>query len=95
MTPELPVPECTQAVRFVLSAEPSPGLLPRLLQPFARRDLTPDALAARCTGTLMHVEIALAAMPCEALSYVEGNLRQIVGVRSLIRDTPDTIPVAA
>ena len=95
MTPEFSVPDRTQSVRFVLSADPSPGLLLRLLQPFARRDLTPDAVAARRIGSLMHVEIALAAMPCEALTYVEGNLRQIVGVRSLIRDTPDTIPVAA
>jgi hypothetical protein len=95
VTPEFPVPDHVQSVRFVLSADSSPGLLPRLLQPFARRDLTPHTVAARCIGNLMHVEIALAAMPCEALTYVEGNLRQIVGVRSLIRDTPDTIPVAA
>ena len=95
MTPESAVADRPQSVRFALSADSSPGLLPRLLQPFARRDLTPDAVVARCIGTLMHVEIAVAAMPWEALTYVEGNLRQIVGVRSLIRDTADTIPVAA
>lgn len=95
MTPESPFPDRAQPVRFVVSADPSPGLLPRLLQPFARRDLTPDAVFARRIGTLMHVEIAVAAMPGEELPYIEGNLRQIIGVRSLIRATPDTIPVAA
>ena len=30
------------SVRFMLDADPEPGLLPRLLQPFAKRDLTPD-----------------------------------------------------
>lgn len=95
MTIETLVLERCQSVRFVLSADSSPGLLPRLLQPFARRDLIPDAVSARCGGALMHVEIAVAAMPCEALPYIEGNLRQIVGLRSLIRDTANTIPVAA
>jgi hypothetical protein len=95
VTPENPVPDRTQSVRFVLSADASPGLLPRVMEPFARRDLTPDAVSARVLGTLMHVDVAVAAMPCDALAYVEGNLRQIVGVRSLIRDIPDTIPVAA
>ena len=32
----------TVAVRFMLDADCSPGLLPRLLQPFAKRDLIPD-----------------------------------------------------
>ncbi len=75
----------THAVRFRLSADPSPGLLPRLLEPFARRDLIPDEVTARCSGSEMDVEIAMAAMPAEMLSYVEGNLRQVVGLRALSR----------
>lgn len=95
MTPETLVPDRTQSVRFLLSAEPSPGLLSRVLQPFARRDLIPDAVSARCIGALMQVEIAMAAIPCEMLQYIDGNLRQIVGLRSLMRDTGDPMPVAA
>ena len=30
------------SVRFTVQAEADPGLLPRLLMPFAKRDLTPD-----------------------------------------------------
>jgi hypothetical protein len=74
------------AVRFSLSADSSPGLLSRLLEPFARRDLIPDEVAARCSGAVLEVEIALAAMPAEMLSYVEGNLRQVVGLRTLVRN---------
>jgi acetolactate synthase regulatory subunit len=70
-------------VRFSLSAEPSPGLLPRLLQPFAKRDLTPDSIEAWRMGEEMRVEIAMDAMPAEMVHLVEGNLRQVVGVHSV------------
>ncbi len=71
------------AVRFMLDADAAPGLLPRLLQPFAKRDLTPDRMWSHRSGEHMHVEIALAAMPVEMVALVAGNLRQVVGVRSL------------
>ena len=43
--------------RFDLRAEPSPGLLPRLLQPFAKRDVTPDLFQARRMETEMDITI--------------------------------------
>jgi hypothetical protein len=77
------------AVRFMLDADASPGLLPRLLQPFARRDLVPDRMWSHCSGAVMHVEIALEAMPASMVHLVEGNLWQVVGVQqvSLLRRT--------
>jgi hypothetical protein len=76
---------CGVAVRFMLDAESAPGLLPRLLQPFARRDLIPDRMWAHRSGGTTHVEIALEAMPPELVHYVEGNLRQVVGVQRVFR----------
>jgi hypothetical protein len=72
-------------VRFLLDADASPGLLPRLLQPFAKRDLMPDRMWSHRSGGIMHVEIALEAMPDDEIHLVEGNLRQIVGVRQVIQ----------
>lgn len=71
------------AVRFMLDAEASPSLLPRLVQPFARRDLMPDRMWSHRNGAVMHVEIALEAMPEEMVHLVEGNLRQVVGIHRL------------
>jgi len=71
----------TVSVRFLLDADCSPGLLPRLLQPYARRDLTPDRMWSHRSGSVMHVEIAMDAMPEEVVHLVEGNLRQVVGVQ--------------
>ncbi|HVZ09850.1 hypothetical protein [Rhodopila sp.] len=73
------------AVRFLLDADSSPGLLSRLLQPYAKRDLTPDRMWSHRSGETMHVEIAMEAMPADMVHLVEGNLRQVVGVRSVSR----------
>ena len=85
----------TVAVRFMLDADPSPGLLSRLLQPFAKRDLVPDRMWSHRAGEVMHIEIAMEAMPVEAVHLVEGNLRQVVGVRSIIQVRPEAVRQAA
>ncbi len=69
------------AVNFTVEADCSAGLLSRLIEPFAKRDLTPDTLNAHRSGDVMRVEIAMRSMPAEAVHVVEGNLRQVVGVR--------------
>ncbi len=74
------------AVRFTVTAEPSPGLLPRLIEPFARRDLVPDMFEARRQGETTRVEIRLAAMPAEMVHLVEGNLGSVVGVLAVQRE---------
>lgn len=70
----------TRAVLFLVDAEAEPGLLPRLLQPFAKRDLTPDSLRARRQGETMRAEFALDACPAEVVHLIAGNLGQVVGV---------------
>jgi hypothetical protein len=73
------------SVRFTLLADAAPGLLPRLLQPFAKRDLSPDLFEATRDGEDMRVQIGMDAMPAEMVHLVEGNLRQVVGVRQVVR----------
>jgi hypothetical protein len=73
------------AVRFMLDADAAPGLLPRLMQPFAKRDLVPDRMWSHRSHDTLHVEIAMDAMPGEFVHLIEGNLRQVVGVRSVAR----------
>ena len=71
-------------VRYLLDAEPSPGLLPRVLQPFAKRGLTPDRMWSHRAGDTIHIEVAVEAMSESDAPLIEGNLRQIVGVRSVV-----------
>jgi hypothetical protein len=71
------------AVRFCVQADASPGLLPRLIQPFARRDLVPDGFTAERRGDGVRIDIAMDRMPAEMVHLVEGNLRQVIGVVSV------------
>lgn len=77
----------TLAILFTLEAEAAPGLLPRLLQPFAKRDLVPDHVRVRRVGDTLHVELGMDAMPAEMAHLVAGNLAQVIGVLSL-REAP-------
>jgi acetolactate synthase regulatory subunit len=70
-----------RSVTFDVQADAEPGLLPRVLVPFARRDLTVDQVKARRYGDSVHATLDLYEMPAEMVHMVEGNLRQIVGVR--------------
>lgn len=71
------------SVRFTVLAEPSAGLLARVIQPFARRDLEPDSFSAQRNGDDVRVDIAMQRMPAEMVHLVAGNLRQIVGVQNV------------
>jgi acetolactate synthase regulatory subunit len=69
------------AARFTVTADPYPGLLSRVLEPFAKRDLVPDSVRATRDGEAMRAEVSLHAMPLGMVHLVAGNLGQIVGVR--------------
>jgi hypothetical protein len=68
------------AARFTVLAEAYPGLLSRVLEPLAKRDLTPDRVRSQREGQFLRVVIAVDAMPVEMLHLVAGNLGQIIGV---------------
>ena len=69
------------AARFTVTADAFPGLLSRVLEPFAKRDLIPDLVRATRDGDAMRAEVALHAMPLGMVHLVAGNLGQIIGVR--------------
>lgn len=76
-----PEAEPRVAARFTVTADAFPGLLSRVLEPFAKRDLIPDLVRATRDGEAMRAEVALHAMPLGMVHLVAGNLGQIIGVR--------------
>ncbi len=76
--------------RFHVRADASPGLLSRLLQPLAKRDLTPDLVHARREGDAMIAELVLMAMPAGMVHLVAGNIGQVIGVLS-VRTEPGVV----
>lgn len=91
---DLPMTELV-AARFLVTAEASPGLLSRLLQPLAKRDLTADAVHAVRLGDDMRAELVLDAMPAEMVHLVAGNLGQVFGVLSVETVLPRPLRAAA
>jgi acetolactate synthase regulatory subunit len=77
--------DCTDeplvAARFTVTADATPGLLSRVLEPLAKRDLIPDAVRATRDGDTLRAEVSLIAMPLGMVHLVAGNLGQIIGVR--------------
>lgn len=83
--------------RFVVVADASPGLLNRLLEPLAKRDLIPDGVRAthdRAAGT-MRAEIALHAMPEGMVHLVAGNMGQVIGVHRVQTELSQALADAA
>ena len=83
------------SVRFHVVADTCPGLLARLLQPLAKRDLTADLFHAERDGDLVRVEILLDAMPAEMVHLVAGNLGQVIGVVSVQTEAGQALRIAA
>lgn len=73
-----------RSVRFEVLADAEPGLMPRALATFARRNLVPDLVRMQRRGTAMTVDIRMDAIPSDMLHLIEGNLRQIVGLQRLV-----------
>lgn len=85
----------TTDMLFTVDAFAEPGLLPRLLQPFAKRDLTPDHMLARREGEMLRVELGMAEMPAEMVHLIAGNLGQVVGVTRVTQTRREALREAA
>jgi len=75
------------SARFLVQAPTDPGLLPRLLEPFAKLGTAPTRVHATCEsgdGTEMTVDLRLSPAVPRTAELIELALRRVVGVRQLI-----------
>jgi|HubBroStandDraft_5_1064220.scaffolds.fasta_scaffold717045_1 hypothetical protein len=74
-------------VCFALSALPDPGMMSRVLEPFAKRGLVPSRWHAVCGGAggeALVIDIQIVGLEPGLVELIAGNLRQIVGVESVL-----------
>jgi acetolactate synthase regulatory subunit len=84
--PRHPTPDHPTAC-FAISAQPEPGTLLRVLEPFAKRGLVPSRCHAVCGGAGMIelvVDIQITGLDPALVELVAASLRQIVGVESVL-----------
>lgn len=72
---------------FSLNARSTPGLMPRVLELFAKRNLVPSAFVARTEGRdgdELSIDVQMEGMDRELADYVARCMRQIVGVEVVL-----------
>jgi hypothetical protein len=77
----------TVSARFLVQGPADPGLLPRLVEPFAKLGAVPSRVHASCEsgdGSQMTVDLRLGGVAPRVAELVEFALRRVVGVSQLI-----------
>lgn len=75
------------AARFLVIGAADPGLLPRLLEPFAKLGCVPDRVHASREagdGCEMTVDLRLGDVPGRTAELIENALRRVIGVGQLM-----------
>ena len=82
---------CSAPLLYRLTADADPGLLPRVLEVFAKRSLVPDAIRAerrpafdRSDDDSLSVELRIPPMEPAKARHVAACLRETVGVRTVL-----------
>jgi len=79
-------PSCVSA-RYLVQGPSDPGLLSRLVEPFAKLGTVPSRVHATCEsgdGSQMTVDLRLGAVAPRTAELIEHSLRRVVGVSQLI-----------
>ena len=85
----VPVAEPASAAvsRFSVHADAEPGVMPRVLQLFAKRGLVPQRWhSVVTTGRGLRIDIAVDGLPNDTAEYVANCMRQISGVNLVLSD---------
>ena len=88
-SPAQPEAERSQSVTscFAVQARAEPGVMPRVLEPFAKRGLVPAQWRSTLAGARrdeLHIEIQLEGASRELADYIARCLRQIPDVEAVL-----------
>lgn len=78
---------CHPTACFSVVAATEPGVMPRVLEVFAKRGLVPDkwlSHVAGHSGQELHIDIQLAGADAVLTDRLAQTLRQVVSVRSVL-----------
>lgn len=75
------------SARFSVQARAEPGILPRLLELYAKRGLVPRRWLSATGGPedrTLTIDIEIAGLERETIDYLAACMRQIVGVETVL-----------
>lgn len=77
-------PQPALPVTFLVQARAEPGVMPRLLELFAKRGLVPHKWHSTSSETGLTIEVQMAGLGRELADYISRCMRQIVGVETVL-----------
>ena len=72
------------AVSFTVQARAEPGIMPRVVELFAKRGLVPHRWHSSAAGSALAIEVQMAGLDRELADYIARCMRQIVGVETVL-----------
>lgn len=73
-------PEGHPTACFSVHAAAEPGLMPRVVELFAKRGLVPSSWISRVSGGELTIDVQMRGLDRETAQYIAHCLRQIVSV---------------
>ena len=69
---------------YSLLARPEPGVMPRVLELFAKRGLVPQRYHGAIAGRQLTINVQIAGLDRGTVDYIARCMRQIVGVETVL-----------
>ena len=71
-------------VCYSLQARAEPGVMPRVVELFAKRGLVPHKWHSTASGSLLSIDLQIGGLEREVADYIARCMRQIVGVETVL-----------
>jgi acetolactate synthase small subunit len=86
VAPAVAAADSPATASFSIQARAEPGVLPRLIELFAKRGLVPERLHSAIVrpGLRLAVDIETAGMDRDTVEYVANCMRQVTGVELVL-----------
>ena len=71
-------------VCFSLQARAEPGVMPRVVELFAKRGLVPQKWQSTASGSALTIDVQIAGLGRDLANYIARCMRQIAGVETVL-----------
>jgi acetolactate synthase small subunit len=71
-------------VCFSLLARAEPGVLPRVVELFAKRGLVPQEWHSTAAGSALTIEVQMSGLDRDLAGYIARSMRQVIGVETVL-----------
>jgi acetolactate synthase small subunit len=69
---------------FSLQARAEPGIMPRVIELFAKRGLVPQKWHCTAFGSVLTIDVQIGGLDRDLGDHIARSMRQIVGVESVL-----------